>query len=118
MQLPDGPQQMFADGVTGYPDFDGRYVVWWDLRYGNWDIFAYDLLTATEFQVSNSPDDEFWPRISGNTVVWNTYIRDPDTQEILAMEIRGNTIIPEPATLSLLALGGLALLARRRLASA
>jgi len=52
------------------PDIDGHLVVWQDDRYGDWDIFGYNLTTDIEFVITDDPCDQTNPAVSGNTVVW------------------------------------------------
>lgn len=92
-------------GQTG-PDVDGRYVVWEDYRNGtDADIWGYDLLTRREFPICVGPGSQQRPKISGDLVVWYNYT-DEESRIMAAY-------IPEPASVGLLAFGGLALLRRR-----
>jgi len=59
------------------PAIYGNIIVWEDWRNGGWpnlDIYGYDLITSTEFQITTIPATEYWqqrsPAIYGNTVVW------------------------------------------------
>jgi len=61
------------------PAIGGNIVVWADNRNGtqnvhygegNWDIYAYDLTTNTEFPICTAPGFQGEPSISGNIVVW------------------------------------------------
>jgi len=64
------------------PDISDAWIVWDEDRYGNWDIFAYNIGTDTEIQVTNDSARQSTPRISGNLIVWEdlrnggTYQRD------------------------------------------
>ncbi len=74
-------------------------------QYLPWD--GYDLSTSTEFPICTDAAEKGSPDISGTTVVWYDY-RNGNNPDIYGANI------PEPATLSLLAIGGLAMLRRRR----
>ena len=94
-----------------YPDIDGRYVVWSDGRNSedvlDLDIWGYDLLTGKEFPIYEGPGDQKFPSISGNLVVWQSYIPG-ETARVWG------AYIPEPAT-GLMMMAGLAgVLVRRR----
>jgi beta propeller repeat protein len=94
------------DADPTQPAIDGSIVVWSDQRNGDYDIYGYDLAKSVEFPVYVGPGEQFFPVVSGNLVVWQD---GRDGQ----VDIWG-VYIPEPAALSLLALGGLAILGRRK----
>lgn len=54
----------------------GDYIVWTDKRNGNFDIFAYQISTATEFPVSLAAGDQLAPQVSGDYVVWQDHRND------------------------------------------
>ena len=75
-------------------------------RNGNYDIYGYDLAKGVEFPIYVGPGEQYFPAVRGNLVVWMEDLNG-DTNTYGAY-------VPEPATLSLLALGGLAILRRRK----
>lgn len=62
-------------GVTQgeYPDISGSWIVWQDSRNGNLDIYAYDISTETEHQITRNSGNQGWPRISGHLIAWRDY---------------------------------------------
>jgi len=52
------------------PATDGDTVVWQDNRNGNWDIYAYDLNTSKEVQITSDPSDQTNPDVDNGVVVW------------------------------------------------
>jgi beta propeller repeat protein len=80
----------------------GNYVVWFDQRNGNKDIYGYDLSAQKELVICTAPGNQYWPSISGNTVVWFG-----DDGGIYG------AVIPEPATLLLFGLGAAILKMKR-----
>ena len=99
-------------GGSGNPSINGNIVVWeshisgqYD-RSPNWDIYGYDLTTHTEFPICTDEGYQGRPAIYDNTVVWE----DDRNGNI---DIYGATI-PEPCTISLFILGGLALARTRK----
>ncbi|MRS05239.1 hypothetical protein EG832_18795, partial [bacterium] len=48
-------------------------IVWTDERNGNWDIYMYDLSTATEMQITTDTSDQRAPDIYGDIIVWEDY---------------------------------------------
>jgi len=53
------------------PDVGGNVIVWCDNRNGNNDIFALNLSTQEETQITNDPARQDMPRVSGNLIAWN-----------------------------------------------
>lgn len=58
------PSSQYTPAISGYN------VVWRDYRNGNQDIFGYNLLTHTEYIVTDNSASQQFPAISGNIVVW------------------------------------------------
>ncbi|MFC1494574.1 hypothetical protein ACFL6W_04775 [Thermodesulfobacteriota bacterium] len=52
------------------PDVSGSIVVWQDTRNGNQDIYALDLETGEEMQITSDASSQVTPKISGNLIVW------------------------------------------------
>jgi beta propeller repeat protein len=52
-----------------YPAIYGNTIVWQDNRNGNWDIYAYDLVTHQQIRTTDK-SDQMDPAIYGNKVVW------------------------------------------------
>ena len=67
----------------------GDIVVWEDYRYGNWDIFGYDLSRHLEFPVVIAPGSQLLPAVSGSIVVWQS--RRDDTGD--RWDIRGYDLV-------------------------
>ncbi|UCG87978.1 MAG: hypothetical protein JSW71_05385 [Gemmatimonadota bacterium] len=59
------------------PGIAGDYIMWVDDRHGRYDIYAFDLVSQTEMQVtaSNPNAQVGWmpPAISGDRIVWEDY---------------------------------------------
>jgi beta propeller repeat protein len=97
-----------APGFQSYPAISGNFAVWVDNRRGTtspYDLYAKDLSTNTEFLVCSGTVILAPIAIDGNLVTW---VDNRNGHQ----DIYG-AYIPEPATLSLLALGSLAALRRR-----
>ena len=69
------------------PDLYEDKVVYTDFRYGNTDIFMYDLVSEEEVQLSFSPVGEGHPEIWGDYVLW--YRSFPDKALILKNYVTG-----------------------------
>ena len=92
-------------GMGFDPDISGPNIVWSGEEDGDWEITYFDG-TATYNLTDNSVHDDR-PKISDTTIVWKGW--DGHDYEIFTCTV------PEPASLSLLACGGLPLLRKRRL---
>jgi len=75
-------------------NISGDYVVWQDFQNGNWDIFAYQISTGTEFQVTTNIDAQQSPDIDGNYIIWED--KRNGNVDIFAYEI--STEIEFPVT--------------------
>ena len=79
-------------------------------RNGHIEIYGYDLSTGNQFPICINGIYPSHPAISGDLVVWMDYRNDEYLEG--NYDIYG-AYIPEPATLCLLAVGGLAVMRRR-----
>jgi len=70
-------------GVTACwePDISDSWIVWDESRYGNSDIFAYNIATNTELQITSNPAQQGNPRISGNLIAWED-LRNGGTSQL------------------------------------
>lgn len=66
-----------TDGDQQFPDVYGDFVVWEDMRSGNWDIYMYHIPTGTETQLTDDPAAQRAPAIYDKRVVWQD-IRNGD----------------------------------------
>ncbi len=100
-------------GVDEQPYLDGDYLVWDRLvATGDHDIMAMEISTATIFTVDSGSRDARYPVVDGSTGLIAWAVDNPSLGSWNAAI--HYTYIPEPASLCLLALGGLALVRRRR----
>ena len=59
-----------------YPDISGSWIVWAENRYGNNDIFAYNIATGEERQITTDPASQWEAKISGDLIVWTDWRND------------------------------------------
>ena len=136
--LSTGSQFTICDQGGEYPAISGDIVVWLDTREAHQALYGHNLSTGAEFRIGTHYAYSEVPDVSGDIAVWRAPIHqiwgcDLSTgTEFLICEgnwvespaISGNivvwqndgiygAIIPEPATLALLAVGGLLLIRRR-----
>jgi len=52
------------------PAISGERIVWVDLRHGDGQLYVYDVLTATELQITTVGSSKSSPVISGHRVAW------------------------------------------------
>jgi beta propeller repeat protein len=89
------------------PVIGDRFIAWEDNRRGYSDLMAYELATGREYVVDDENNrNPFTCNMDGDTIVWQDQFPIPFPVMM--------TKLPEPATLSMLTLGGLAVLKRRR----
>lgn len=67
-----GPVINAVPNVTSgsYPDISDNWIVWYENRHGNNDVFAYNTCTGEEVQVTSEQANQGKPLISGDLVVW------------------------------------------------
>jgi len=65
------------------PAISGQYIVWKQVE-GTTNIFGYDLLTQTEFPITNVGESRSAPDIDGNIVVW---LEDRGTHTIYGYDL-------------------------------
>jgi beta propeller repeat protein len=53
-----------------WPAISGDLVAYEDDRYGNVDIFLYNLSSGVETRLTDQACDHYWPKIYGDRVVW------------------------------------------------
>jgi beta propeller repeat protein len=73
--ISDIPKNFQVPGVISAedPDISGDWIVWEDRRFGNRDIFAYNICSGETVQVTDDLKDQRSPRISGNLIAWNDW---------------------------------------------
>ena len=72
--IQNGANSLISDtGDDYFPSASGNIVVWTDIRNGNEDIYAYNMITEEEFPISTDLADQKSARISGNYIVWGDY---------------------------------------------
>ncbi|MBI3027386.1 S8 family serine peptidase [Candidatus Woesearchaeota archaeon] len=62
---------IIAPYSPAFPAINGTKLVWHDNRYGNYDIFMYDISSGIETQLTYSLADELYPRIHNDMIVWH-----------------------------------------------
>ena len=89
-----------SQGGKDTPEINSNIVVWSDGRWGNADIYAYNLATGAEFAICLAPGDQVDPVIDGDRVAWID--RRNGSDEIYAAQLPGmngpqpNIIVPAP----------------------
>jgi len=63
-----------ADQIN--PSTDGRTVVWQDNRNGNWDIYALDLNTSKEMQITTDSADQINPDVEDGVKIGRASCRE------------------------------------------
>ena len=62
-------------------DLDGDLLVYDDYRAGSFDVWLYDFGDGSETQVTSANRGQFYPRISGRTIVWQDARHNDPTGE-------------------------------------
>lgn len=84
-----------ADQVA--PAISGTLVVWEDNRNGKSEVWAKDLITKSEYQVSANTEPQTSPAISGETIVWESqYQGDPNfgRYDVHGVEVEAPPLAP------------------------
>ena len=92
-----------------YPQISGSNVVWICHDGDDGEVFVYD--GALTWQLTENNGNDYNPMISGSNVVW---WGTEGPGGFGAPSVYQATWVPEPATLALLLVGGLALLRNRK----
>lgn len=73
--ISDIPKNFKVPGVIDArdPDISGDWIVWYDQRFGNRDVFAYNVCSGETVQVTNDLMNQQSPRIAGNLIVWDDW---------------------------------------------
>ena len=53
-----------------WPAISGDLIAYEDDRYGNVDIFLYNLTSGVEKRLTDQPCEHYWPKIYGDRIVW------------------------------------------------
>ena len=85
---PNSTPSSYSSSSTTAVDGSGDNLVWSSYVNGNWEIFVYD--GNKTIQVTDNDVDDLNPKISGNTVVWNT---QGATSDIFKYEISDSGIL-------------------------
>jgi len=86
-----------------YIDVGGNFIVWAENRYGNYDIFAYDISTDTEHEISVKLVEQSSLRIGEYLIAWEEYDAATNDKDIYAYhfptgDISQGTEIPVATT--------------------
>lgn len=57
-------------GGQYHPVIEGHWVVWTDNRNTQLDLYGYNLLNNTEYQLTDTPEDESRPNIYGDWIIF------------------------------------------------
>lgn len=77
---------------NNYNDYDykavGDNIVWAAYDGVDWDVFLYNVTTATTTQLSTSPSDDRYPALSDRYVVWSGKLAGESDFEIFAYNLQ------------------------------
>ena len=90
------------------PVVGGSLVVWKSHVGGDNELFVYDGSSVVQLTGAGI-NSNFVPHVDGTTITWTGKADDGNDYEVYMA-----SYVPEPATMGLLAMGGMALLRRRR----
>ncbi|MGB8930240.1 MAG: hypothetical protein WCC48_03195 [Anaeromyxobacteraceae bacterium] len=76
-----------------FPRMDGEWAVYRDNRAGNYDVYAYDLSTMTEIQITGDPRNETVTDVAGGRVVFERQL-DDGTVDIYAHDLSTDITVP------------------------
>jgi len=68
-------------------DVSGDWIVYHGGRYGNDDIFAYQISTASLVRITSDPAAQTEPRISGNLIVWHDRRNNPAESDLYGYDM-------------------------------
>ncbi len=68
----DEIRRLSSSGQARWPDIYKDLVIWSDKRRGVYDIWGYDLKASKEFEICRMDDNQIYPAIHNNIIVWVT----------------------------------------------
>jgi len=80
-----------GDEEQTYPDIYENILVWQEKNGVYWDIMGYDFVNGNEFTICDAANDQKYPKISGNYVVWEDYRNDASHSDIYGYDLTTNT---------------------------
>ncbi|MCH8496078.1 MAG: hypothetical protein LAT57_10690 [Balneolales bacterium] len=91
-QILDGEVRITSSGTASHinPAIDGNRIVWQDNRNNNYSIFLYNVLSGTESQITNNPNNQTHPAIAGSKIVWSDD-RSMDSKDIFMYDLATST---------------------------
>jgi len=76
------------------PSISENSIVWEDWRYGNSDIYIYDVLSSTEQAVTNHPGMQYDPDIDNDQVVWHDDRNGVSNYDVYYVDL-DTTLLPD-----------------------
>jgi beta propeller repeat protein len=77
-------------GASG-PDVGSPWVVWSEPRFENYDIFALNLETGEELQITNNPANQSAARVSGGLIAWEDDRNGGTSTDIYGFDLNTRT---------------------------